>query len=505
MAAGGAAGLADVRPPGAAAAAAAAQKENTEEFGASCARTKSTAYEELQTHVARSMSSVHMVWLFLVLALGFAVDVVEFCYFDVFVADGPFWKKFVQVFVMQLVFKLRLTLISLAPIVEDELTRVVVLWDILVIFGEKAIVFYHCRFGFGTFHCWFFLACHYGEFFLFAGFGLWSLLSASTSAAQRRLWRGIAILLICSIAKWSYFVLRNFPAKSWHVANIFASVPALYVALCPEFRSALQGKLQSVMKIRSASAGATSLAGLMGSATPGEAKLIACRRFRCVAFPQLTFDAMLGGLPDAAHVMLSKPCALGSCDAFISHSQGDDDKAKWKALQAWARLFKQRHSREPSLWLDKFCIEQSCVDTDLQCLPIFLRGCKHLVLLCGPTYLSCSRTIFHVFTYVRTGGDVEDIELVQVLREGFEFEDARAIEACFDEFEAWYCQSSESSERQRIVAIIEAACGSLDTFNESMRIIIKQLRQQLRVQSPFVPIVVPRGPDIATSAMLDVV
>ena len=42
--------------------------------------------------------------------------------------------------------------------------------------------------------------------------------------------------------------------------------------------------------------------------------------------------------------------------------------------------------REPVVWMDKFCIDQTSIADSLMCLPVFLAGCKQLYLFCGPTF-----------------------------------------------------------------------------------------------------------------------
>ena len=62
----------------------------------------------------------------------------------------------------------------------------------------------------------------------------------------------------------------------------------------------------------------------------------------------------------------------------------DDAAIKWRALQSWRQEFKLQHGREPRLWLDKCCINQNDIATNLACLPIFLAGCKSMVVCLGP-------------------------------------------------------------------------------------------------------------------------
>ena len=40
----------------------------------------------------------------------------------------------------------------------------------------------------------------------------------------------------------------------------------------------------------------------------------------------------------------------------------------------------------PLLWLDKACIDQTAIEENLASLPIFLAGCKQLLVLAGGTY-----------------------------------------------------------------------------------------------------------------------
>lgn len=53
--------------------------------------------------------------------------------------------------------------------------------------------------------------------------------------------------------------------------------------------------------------------------------------------------------------------------------------------------FKRKYKREPIVWLDKHCLlgtDQAELARSLPCLPIFLSGCRELVVLRGPTMLS---------------------------------------------------------------------------------------------------------------------
>eukprot|EP00443_Scrippsiella_acuminata_P113341 CAMPEP_0115757900 /NCGR_PEP_ID=MMETSP0272-20121206/98660_1 /TAXON_ID=71861 /ORGANISM="Scrippsiella trochoidea, Strain CCMP3099" /LENGTH=429 /DNA_ID=CAMNT_0003203425 /DNA_START=99 /DNA_END=1388 /DNA_ORIENTATION=+ len=165
----------------------------------------------------------------------------------------------------------------------------------------------------------------------------------------------------------------------------------------------------------------------------------------------------------------SVPIRLRSCDAFVSHSWHDNPEAKWAVLQAWRVQFLQAHGREPMVWLDKCCIDQTDIEANLRCLPIFLSGCRSLLVLCGTTYLSRLWCILEIFTFVHVGGKISDIDLKTVLREGYEAGDMAVIAEGFDHFDAEECTCFDPAEKGRMLSIIHAAFGCSDGFNEVVR------------------------------------
>lgn len=112
------------------------------------------------------------------------------------------------------------------------------------------------------------------------------------------------------------------------------------------------------------------------------------RTLRGVDMARLTSThlSQLGFSADA--YALSVPAKVGTIDAFISHSWHDEPKEKWRLLQAWRGAFKRRHLREPIVWIDRCCVDQSAVHFKdlINYLPIYLAGCRTLVVLNGPTY-----------------------------------------------------------------------------------------------------------------------
>merc|ERR1712151_995124 len=102
----------------------------------------------------------------------------------------------------------------------------------------------------------------------------------------------------------------------------------------------------------------------------------------------------------------------GQVDAFVSHSWHDEADSKWKLLQQWRGEFRQRNQgREPKLWIDKYCIDQKNIEDSLACLPVYLAGCKSLLILCGKTYTDRLWCVIELFVFLEMGGRVENLEV----------------------------------------------------------------------------------------------
>lgn len=229
---------------------------------------------------------------------------------------------------------------------------------------------------------------------------------------------------------------------------------------------------------RAVSHAAACVAGLIGQCRPAEVVTEAKHRFKSVSLDVVSLEVLADSQPNPEYSALARPCALGRCDAFLSHSWHDDAQAKWKALQTWRQTFVAQHGREPAVWFDKCCIDQSRIEVDLRCLPVFLTGCRRLVLFCGPSYLSRLWCILELFTYVHMGGRVEDIELVPVVREGHETEDSQAINDAFATFDATACQCKCPEDKERLLTIIRTAYGCMYEFNAAIRAIATNVHER---------------------------
>merc|ERR1719416_2781 len=200
---------------------------------------------------------------------------------------------------------------------------------------------------------------------------------------------------------------------------------------------------------------------------------MAKERFRDIELASLSAEDLSHNMPDPSLYAKSSPAQLNACDAFISHSWHDDAPAKWAALQRWRRNFVEQHGREPRGWLDKCCLNQNSIEEDLKCLPVFLAGCRKIVVFCGPTYLHRLWCILEIFTFVHMGRNLQNLELEVITREHRFDEDLFAIDCAFDDFDAECCRCHNTEDKERMLGIIYAAFGSMRAFNEEVTSILR--------------------------------
>ena len=124
----------------------------------------------------------------------------------------------------------------------------------------------------------------------------------------------------------------------------------------------------------------------MGNVSPADALSMGRRSFRGLPVASIGADD-LGSSADSGMFQKTKAAALGELDAFVSHSWHDDGAKKYKGLRGWADAFEAREKRAPLIWLDKASIDQTDISTALACLPVYLAGCRELLILAGPTYV----------------------------------------------------------------------------------------------------------------------
>jgi len=366
----------------------------------------------------------------------------------------------------------RFICLGLAPLNDLHVTRLVLLMDCLLLVGHSLIVY------------------GYGREYLDSAFAFCSLLIAclrQPSCMQSWMWRALsawvavrALIHVASICM-TYIAMESpcgiFEDHSGWWGMLPANLIALYVCMRPALRREIQAALIRACEGGAHRIAAAGIAGLVGGCSADEILATAKSRFRVVDLSLLTASDLADNRPSPSLFLHSEPARLSSlhaCDAFISHSWHDDAPAKWAALQRWRSSFVAQHSREPRVWLDKCCIDQTRIDDDLRCLPVFLSGCQHLVIFCGTTYLNRLWCVVELFTFAHMGKDLSRIEFVPVLRMGKEEEDREEIERSFATFDASNCSCFQAEDHAKLLGIIGAAFGSLQHFSSAVLAIFNQ-------------------------------
>jgi hypothetical protein len=235
---------------------------------------------------------------------------------------------------------------------------------------------------------------------------------------------------------------------------------------------------------------ASLIAGFLGGSSDEDGVRKDSKRFfRYVLLSDLTLEDMVAataGTRSQDVFRRSQPALLGEIDAFVSHSWHDDPRAKWEALQTWCKDFCQMHGREPKLWLDFCCIDQSNIEANLRCLPVYLSGCRALLIVAGPTYvrrLWCAIELFvfvsihvteedhadksHRYIHGPTE-DHADVPLeVRVL--GQTEEQCSSVREGLANFDIMACQCFDPKDKFRLLDVVEAGCGTKDVFNMQVR------------------------------------
>jgi len=210
---------------------------------------------------------------------------------------------------------------------------------------------------------------------------------------------------------------------------------------------------------------AASVASLIGRLSAAEAFVAASRNFRAQPVSTLKRDELMDNKPNPALHAKTIAAELGSVDAFMSHSWSDEGSAKFDALHEWAsgETAHALHDADVLIWLDKACLDQANIDDALAGLPVFLAGCRQLLVLAGPTYTSRLWCVMELCVFLHMGGARGDVVVKLVggnttkLAQGLAHFDA-AKAKCF-----------LVRDRQRLLAVIETSFGTFAPFNMMVR------------------------------------
>ncbi len=136
----------------------------------------------------------------------------------------------------------------------------------------------------------------------------------------------------------------------------------------------------------------------------------------------------------------------------------------------------------PQLWLDKACIDQTAIESDLQCLPVFLAGCDTLLILAGKTYTQRLWCVLEMFVFLHMGGSVDRIVVIPI-----NMADEAEAKAMFDQADVGKSQCYLETDRQRLLGIIEVGFGNFDAFNDIIRNVFhKRLSESAHYTSKIV-------------------
>jgi len=307
---------------------------------------------------------------------------------------------------------------------------------------------------------------------------LLTLCRKSARSMQRCMWRVIQVCTSGAVLIDLYAI----PAMSLRCGHLVPFVtwdPAALVLLGllwnPTWRQYCHSRLAKIFERRSENLAAASIAGLVGACRPREVLAESRLRFRSVCMADITLDDLRDNAPNPELFSRSTPEHLGDIDAFFSHSWHDDCEVKWQAMQQWRDDFVAEHGREPRVWIDKWCIDQHHIETDLRCLPVFLSGCQKFVVFCGPTYLNRLWCIVEIFTFVQMCRAIDNIQVQLLLPEGSERQSAQSAVEAFEHFDAQRCDCFLAEDKERMLTIILAAFGDLGSFNKEVAAIFSQV------------------------------
>jgi hypothetical protein len=237
-------------------------------------------------------------------------------------------------------------------------------------------------------------------------------------------------------------------------------------------------KIEAALKLSAGNRSneAAVIASMMGNKDSEVIFENALSRFRAVDWDVLkeNLDVFRGGTLDGKQaeadlLALSEPCEIGECDAFLSHSWHDDVELKIAELTKWCEEFRAKTRVAPTLWVDKLCINQLDIASDLECLPVFLAGCNNMLVLSGETYTSRLWCIVELFVYVnmQTGGSGAQAG-VQVIPLGADLTRKKDIWNTWSRFNCLTCNCFRQEDKDHIMKIIQEFPGGVECFNSAV-------------------------------------
>ena len=293
-----------------------------------------------------------------------------------------------------------------------------------------------------------------------------------------QLWRTVRAMLVAIagifIVQDSLMVARNgrYTDSAAFKANLALSITSILTALVTT--AAMRRNFVGLIGRCAAKGETRSLAALstiIGSHKPAVAVAAAAKAFRGLPFDRMSESDWATNEDTGlnANVVALAP---GECDAFVTHSWRDDGHRKWQRLLEWRDAWQQSagsSTREPTVWLDKACIDQTNIRASLTGLPMFVAWSNALVILASGSYMSRLWCIIELFTWVQMGCATEGILV-------YDIDPDTSLDDDLFGFRVANAACYRAVDKHRLLAVIENAFGDHDAFEHLVQDILQKQR-----------------------------
>jgi hypothetical protein len=300
-------------------------------------------------------------------------------------------------------------------------------------------------------------------------------------AALRRLWAMYRVWLVVVGGIFAYTPIsariksqRTFNEDHQLQFGVVLLVVQLSIAFLatPRNRGRVHAFFGSLGTKSTKEAEAATISALVGGGSASNALSDAKARFRALPLAELQSTDLVSN-DDTGLFAKTAPASLGKVTGFVSHSWQDDGVAKHKQLTAWGEEAKRDDGVDaPLIWLDKACIKQDQSaeekQADIHALPVFLSGCRALVVLAGPTYASRLWCVVELFVFLKMGGERERIRVMEL--------GGVDVRVALNRFRAQEAKCFLKEDQERLLAVVESGFGSLQPFNILIRSIFIDAR-----------------------------
>lgn len=125
-------------------------------------------------------------------------------------------------------------------------------------------------------------------------------------------------------------------------------------------------------------------------------------------------------------------------------------------------------ARLTSPQLDRFCVDQSRISENLQCLPVWIAACQQFVVLAGTTYPSRLWTLIEIFVFVQMRRSMRDLHVPYVPSACGEHDQSELTKG----LDVRNAQCSKARDRALLLAIVEASEGGAEEFNRIVKLVL---------------------------------